>query len=424
MRRIPDALPFLSPGRHRRRRHGVCLMEFTSIIAGERFSDHPRCTDPALAAVARAVNDYSSDAARQPLAGLASDLSVACCTDASVGYAVARRCLLTALPHAHQPRRRVLVVGLLGLDRASREESRGWRPDLVDIDIDIDIDTVVVSNSRRRRDRLRQRLVRGRRPPVRGVPFLADRLDAPVQLEDRRFRGRPCPTLLVQGCRRRRRIAAPTKLLELGPDLRELRLDDLQPPPRRPLRHHVIRRRRRRTGRRRLCLQRRQLVDPTLRTMDEQPRRPAPDVLLRRRGFRHRRQQMGRLLDRPSHPVERRGRQPAHAQERPQPTWRLDRRRRRRVPTGQSHGQLQRRPQQLAQTARSRDAASSATSAGNSTTLPPEPHHRQATDSTRSSSTSSSSIVRSPPTVKWWNADVRRVDVTVNRVRLPQASQR
>ena len=141
MRRIPDALPFLSPGRHRRRRHGVCLMEFTSIIAGERFSDHPRCTDPALAAVARAVNDYSSDAARQPLAGLASDLSVACCTDASVGYAVARRCLLTALPHAHQPRRRVLVVGLLGLDRASREESRGWRPDFVDIDIDIDIDT-------------------------------------------------------------------------------------------------------------------------------------------------------------------------------------------------------------------------------------------------------------------------------------------
>ena len=137
MRRIPDALPFLSPGRHRRRRRGVCLMEYTSIIAGERFSDHPKCTDPALAAVARAVNDYSSDAARQPLVELASDLSVAHLTDPSVGYAVARRCLLTALPYSHQPRRRVLVVGLLGLDRASRDMSRGWRPDFVDVDTEL-----------------------------------------------------------------------------------------------------------------------------------------------------------------------------------------------------------------------------------------------------------------------------------------------
>ena len=137
MRRIPDALPFLSPGRHRRRRHGVCLMEYTSIIAGERFSDHPPCTDPALAAVARAVNDYSSDAARQRLAELASDLSVAHRTDPDIGYAVARRCLLTALPYSEQPRRRVLVIGLLGLDRASRDMSRGWRPDFVDIDTEL-----------------------------------------------------------------------------------------------------------------------------------------------------------------------------------------------------------------------------------------------------------------------------------------------
>jgi hypothetical protein len=137
MRRIPDALPLLRPGRHRRRRRGVCLMEYTSIIAGERFSDHPRCTDPALAAVARAVNDYSSDAARQRLVELASDLSVAHPTDPMLGYTVARRCLLTALPYSHQPRRRVLVVGLLGLDRASRDMSRGWRPDFVDVDTEL-----------------------------------------------------------------------------------------------------------------------------------------------------------------------------------------------------------------------------------------------------------------------------------------------
>lgn len=137
MRRIPDALPFLSPGRHRRPNRGVCLMEYTSIIAGERFSDHPRCTDPALAAVARAVNDYSSHGARQRLAELASDLSVARRTEPGLGYTVARRCLLTALPHSVQPRRRVLVVGLLGLDRASRDMSRGWRPDFVDVDTEL-----------------------------------------------------------------------------------------------------------------------------------------------------------------------------------------------------------------------------------------------------------------------------------------------
>jgi len=137
MRRIPDALPYLRPGRHRRRRRGVCLMEYTSIIAGERFSDHPRCTDPALAAVARAVNDYSSDRARQRLAVLASELSVARRTDSDVDYLVARRCLLTALPFAEGSRRRVLAVGLLGLDRASRDLSRGWRPDFVDVDTEL-----------------------------------------------------------------------------------------------------------------------------------------------------------------------------------------------------------------------------------------------------------------------------------------------
>lgn len=137
MARIPDALPLLSPGRHHRRRHGVCLMEFTSIVAGEPFSDHPRCTDPALAAVARTVNDYSSDAARQGLAVLAADLSVAGQTSPDVGYRVARRCLLTALPYSCGSRRQVLAVGLLGLDRAARDLSRGWRPDFVDVDTEL-----------------------------------------------------------------------------------------------------------------------------------------------------------------------------------------------------------------------------------------------------------------------------------------------
>ena len=63
----PDpAAPVLSRGRHRWPSHKVCLMEYAAALAGEPKSDKPHCTDPALAAVARAVNDYSSDAGRQP----------------------------------------------------------------------------------------------------------------------------------------------------------------------------------------------------------------------------------------------------------------------------------------------------------------------------------------------------------------------
>ncbi len=35
-------------------------MELASYLAGERWSDHPACTHPLLAAVARDVNDYTS----------------------------------------------------------------------------------------------------------------------------------------------------------------------------------------------------------------------------------------------------------------------------------------------------------------------------------------------------------------------------
>jgi hypothetical protein len=137
MTRLPDGLPVLGPGRHFRKRNGVCLMEFTSILAGERFSDHPRCTDPALATVARAVNDYSTDSGRQRLSILASDLTAAAPAGSEVGYGLARRCLLTALPFATGERRRVVVVGLLGLDRAARGRTRGWRRGLLDVDTEL-----------------------------------------------------------------------------------------------------------------------------------------------------------------------------------------------------------------------------------------------------------------------------------------------
>lgn len=45
-------------------------MELASYLAGERWSDAPRCTDPMLAALARMVNDSTSDENRSQLAPL------------------------------------------------------------------------------------------------------------------------------------------------------------------------------------------------------------------------------------------------------------------------------------------------------------------------------------------------------------------
>ena len=57
-------------GRHRNPRKGACFMEMASYLAGERWSDHPRCTHPLLAGVARMVNDHTSDQQRSRLTAL------------------------------------------------------------------------------------------------------------------------------------------------------------------------------------------------------------------------------------------------------------------------------------------------------------------------------------------------------------------
>ncbi|MFI7491405.1 hypothetical protein ACIBXA_23760 [Micromonospora echinaurantiaca] len=68
------SLPPLRPGTHLTPEDGACLMELVSLIAGEPFSDHPRCTDPTLATIARVVNDALSDSSRQALVPLAGTL--------------------------------------------------------------------------------------------------------------------------------------------------------------------------------------------------------------------------------------------------------------------------------------------------------------------------------------------------------------
>lgn len=64
----------LSRGRHVRPEDGTCVAELVSMLAGERYSDRPRCACPALTAFLRGYNDGLDDDKRQDLFALASEL--------------------------------------------------------------------------------------------------------------------------------------------------------------------------------------------------------------------------------------------------------------------------------------------------------------------------------------------------------------
>ncbi|MBX9247109.1 hypothetical protein ICW40_20155, partial [Actinotalea ferrariae] len=119
-RTTPDGLPLLSAGRHRRPRHGACLMELVSVLAGERWSDGPRCTHPVLARLARLVNDATSDAARPVLALHAPSL-VGLVGDRSWDAELALLAATTALPVAAPWHQRPLAGALLTADAAVAE---------------------------------------------------------------------------------------------------------------------------------------------------------------------------------------------------------------------------------------------------------------------------------------------------------------
>jgi hypothetical protein len=67
---VPTGIPILSRGKHRNPVQGACFMEYTSLLAGEAFTDQPRCVDDELAAVMRGANDKLSDADRPLLASM------------------------------------------------------------------------------------------------------------------------------------------------------------------------------------------------------------------------------------------------------------------------------------------------------------------------------------------------------------------
>ena len=113
----PELVPVLSRGKHRSPRKGACFMEMASYLAGERWSDHPPCTHPLLAAVARDVNDYTSDACRGRLAELIPSVIGLTSDDLHLDARIALGCARTALPVVAAERQQVMAVSVVACER-------------------------------------------------------------------------------------------------------------------------------------------------------------------------------------------------------------------------------------------------------------------------------------------------------------------
>jgi hypothetical protein len=92
-------------------------MEMASYLAGERWSDHPRCTHPLLSSVARLVNDFTSDANRRRLVGLIPSVIGLTTKDPRADIGIALRCATTALPIASAERQNALAASVLAAER-------------------------------------------------------------------------------------------------------------------------------------------------------------------------------------------------------------------------------------------------------------------------------------------------------------------
>jgi len=113
----PDLLPVLSRGKHKSPRSGACFMEFASHLAGEAWSDHPACTHPVLASLARMVNDCTSDEARSRLMTLIPSVIGLRGDDERVRLVVALRAATAGLPLVSADHQRALAVGILNCQR-------------------------------------------------------------------------------------------------------------------------------------------------------------------------------------------------------------------------------------------------------------------------------------------------------------------
>jgi hypothetical protein len=113
----PNLMPVLSRGKHRNLRRGACFMEMASFLAGERWSDHPVCTHPLLAEMARLVNDCVTDQLRPQLIPMIPSVIGLTSDDLRMDVAIALRSAAVALPIAAEPRQRVLATAIHRCER-------------------------------------------------------------------------------------------------------------------------------------------------------------------------------------------------------------------------------------------------------------------------------------------------------------------
>jgi hypothetical protein len=92
-------------------------MEYASYLAGEKWSDHPACTHPLLAELARQVNDFMSDEARQALVGLVPEVIGLTGADLRIDLRIALRAARTALPVAAEERQQMMASAVLTCER-------------------------------------------------------------------------------------------------------------------------------------------------------------------------------------------------------------------------------------------------------------------------------------------------------------------
>src|SRR6478735_3769673 len=119
---VPDGVPVLSRGRHRSPRKGACFMEMASFLAGERWSDHPECTHPVLATLARCVNDMLDETHRQRLVTMIPEVVGLNPHDPRVAAALVLTTARAALPVAAEERQNVMALAILNAEGILAEQ--------------------------------------------------------------------------------------------------------------------------------------------------------------------------------------------------------------------------------------------------------------------------------------------------------------
>jgi hypothetical protein len=92
-------------------------MEYASWLAGEKWSDHPACTHPLLAELARQVNDFISDERRQTLVELVPDLIGLTGSDLRIDVRIALGVARTTLPVVAEERQQMMATAVLTCER-------------------------------------------------------------------------------------------------------------------------------------------------------------------------------------------------------------------------------------------------------------------------------------------------------------------